>query len=52
MCDNSLATPCGKLAANYWVLLSPQALNERFNKESVDFMQKLFTETIPNENQI
>ena len=52
MCDKSLATLCGKLAANYGILLSPQALNERFNKKAVEFMQKLFTEMILNRNEI
>ncbi|OOM73818.1 hypothetical protein CLPUN_43250 [Clostridium puniceum] len=52
MCDKSLATLCGKLAANYGILLSPQALNEKFNKEAVEFMQKLFTEMIFNQNKI
>lgn len=52
MCDKSLVTLCAKLAANYGILMSPQALNERFNEEAVEFLQKLFNEIILNQNEI
>lgn len=52
MCNKSLSNLCGRLAANYGVSISPQALNERFNNESVEFMQKIFADMILNQNEI
>lgn len=50
--NKSLTTLCEKLVANYGVLLSVQALNKRFKKEVVEFMQKSFTNMILNHNEI
>ena len=52
MCSKSLVTLCGRLAANYGISISPQALNERFNNHSVDFMRELFNNMILNQNDI
>lgn len=52
LCNKSLSTLCGRLAANYGVSLSPQALNERFNNEAVDFMQKIFADMVLSQNEI
>jgi len=52
MCDKSLSTLCGRLAAQYNTSISPQALNERFNKSSVIFMQEVFKDMIIKQNKI
>ena len=52
MCDKSLSTLCGRLAAQYNTSISPQALNERFNKSSVIFMQEVFKDMMIKQNKI
>lgn len=39
----SLNELCGKLAASTGVIMSAEALNQRFNRYMVDFLQKLFS---------
>ncbi len=52
LCDKSLSTLCGRLAAQYNISISPQALNERFNKRSVAFMQEVFNAMMIKQNNI
>ncbi len=52
MCDKSLATLCGRLSAQYNLSISPQSLNERFNKSSVAFMQEIFNSMMIKQNEI
>lgn len=52
MCANSLSTLCGRLAAQYNISISSQALNERFNKSSVNFMQEVFKIMMMKQNKI
>lgn len=42
ICDNSLSTLCSRLESQFGVLVSPQALNDRYNKYSVEFMREVF----------
>ena len=52
MCDKSLSTLCGRLAAQYNISISPQALNERFNEYSVAFMQEVFNCMMIKQNKV
>lgn len=52
MCDKSLSTLCGRLAAQYNISISPQALSERFNECSVDFMQEVFNCMMMKQNKV
>jgi hypothetical protein len=52
MCDKSLSTLCGRLAAQHNISISPQALNERFNQCSVNFMQEVFNIMMMKQNKI
>jgi len=52
LCDKSLSTLCARLAAQYNISISPQALNERFNKRSVAFMQEVFNAMMIKQNNI
>lgn len=52
MCDKSLSTLCGRLSAQYNILISPQALNERFNEYSVAFMQEVFNCIMMKQNKV
>ncbi|OSA99639.1 UNVERIFIED_ORG: hypothetical protein B2H98_00740 [Clostridium botulinum] len=51
LCSKSLSTLCARLASNYGISISPQALNERFNSNAVDFMQSVFATMLFNQNQ-
>ena len=52
MCEKSLSTLCGRLNAQYNIQISPQALNERFNKNSAKFMQEVFKNLMIKQNNI
>lgn len=52
LCDKSLSTLCGRLAAQYNISISPQALNKRFSKCSVTFMQEVFNYMMLKQNKI
>lgn len=52
LCDKSLSTLCGRLAAQYNISISPQALNKRFSKCSVTFMQEVFNHMMLKQNKI
>ena len=42
MCEKSLSNLCARLDSQFNVSISPQALNERYNQHSVDFMREIF----------
>lgn len=52
LCDKSLSTLCGRLAAQYNISISPQALNERFSECSVTFMKEVFNYMMLKQNKI
>lgn len=52
ICENSLSALSAKLASHYNILLSPQALNERFNDSSVAYMKEVFNRLMLQQNQI
>ncbi len=52
MCDKSLSTLCSRLESQFGILVSPQALNDRYNKYSVEFMREIFNDMLAKQNQI
>ncbi len=52
ICEKSLNDLCGRLAAQHNIQISPQALNERFNENSVEFMQEIFNSLMLKQNNI
>lgn len=51
LCDKSLSTLCGRISSQYGVLVSPQALHERYNHESAEFMRIIFNDMMINQNR-
>lgn len=52
LCSASLSNLCAKLEANEKVSISPQALSKRFNKETVNFLKKVFHEMMNFQNEL
>lgn len=52
ICSKSLSTLSARLAAQYNLEISPQALNERFNEYSVQFMREVFNNMMLSQNKI
>lgn len=52
LCDKSLSTLCGRISSHYGVLVSPQALHERYNYQSAEFMRIVFNDMMINQNRI
>lgn len=52
MCDKSLSTFCSRLDSQYNILISPQALDARYNKYSVEFMKEVFNDILQKHNSI
>lgn len=52
MCDKLLSTLCSRLESQFGILVSPQALNDRYNKYSVEFMREVFNNMLAKQNQI
>lgn len=52
LCSASLPTLCAKLEANEKILISPQALSKRFNKEAVNFIKNVFYEMLNLQNEV
>lgn len=52
LCCTSLSNLCAKLEANEKILISPQALSKRFNKEAVSFLKKVFHEMLYFQNEV
>lgn len=50
LCKKSLSELCGRLDVQYNIQVSPQALNERFNEDSVKFMQEIFNSLMLQQN--
>lgn len=51
ICEKSLSRLCSRLDCEFGVLVSKQALNERFNKYSVEFMREIFNEMLAKQNK-
>ncbi|MGL5801778.1 MAG: IS4 family transposase [Cetobacterium sp.] len=52
LCIKSLASLCARLEVQFGIVISPQSLNERFNDDSVNFLQELFKAMLMNENNL
>ena len=52
LCSSSLARLCSRLEFNEEISISPQALNDRFNKEASEFMRNIFIEMMKIQNKI
>ena len=52
MCEKSLSNLCARLDSQFNVSISPQALNERYNQHSVDFMREIFNSMLAKQNAI
>ena len=52
MCTKSLSTLSARLDAQFGILMSPQSLNERFNDNSVKFMQEIFRTMLTKQNKV
>jgi hypothetical protein len=52
LCSSSLSVLCAKLEANEKVSISPQALSNRFNKEAVNFLKKIFHDMLNLQNEV
>ncbi|MBU3109298.1 hypothetical protein [Clostridium gasigenes] len=52
LCSASLSNLCAKLESNENILISPQALSKRFNKEAVEFLKIVFHEVLNFQNQV
>jgi hypothetical protein len=52
ICENTLSGLISKLSSNYKILLSPQALNERFNDNAVEYMREVFNRLMAQQNKI
>lgn len=52
MCEQSLATLSSRLSSYYNISLSPQALNERFNDNAVEYMKEAFNTLMLKQNKI
>ncbi|WP_392486708.1 IS4 family transposase [Haloimpatiens sp. FM7315] len=52
MCDKSLAKLCSRMEAQSGILISPQALNQRYNAKAVEFMRQIFVELLCKQNKL
>lgn len=52
LCESSLSQLSAKLASNENINISKQALHERFNPYSVEFMKQIFNAALKNQNEI
>lgn len=52
MCSKSLSILSSRLAAQYNLEISPQALNQRFNEHSVQFMREVFNNMMISQNKV
>ena len=52
MCSKSLSALCARFASQYNLEISPQALNERYNEYSTQFMQEVFNNMLIEQNKI
>ena len=52
LCVKSLSSLCARLEVQFGIIISPQSLNERFNDDSVKFLQNLFKAMLMNENNL
>ncbi|MGL5122803.1 MAG: hypothetical protein ACRC6K_01355, partial [Fusobacteriaceae bacterium] len=52
MCTKSLSTLCARFELQFETLISPQSLNERFNDNSVEFMQEVFNSMLIKQNKL
>ena len=52
ICEQSLSTLCTRLSSHYNISLSPQALNERFNDDAVEYMKEVFKTLMSKQNRI
>lgn len=52
LCTETLSNLSARLGASEGILISSQALNDRFNEFSVEFMKEVFTEILKIQNKI
>jgi hypothetical protein len=52
ICETSLSKLCSIVAAEENIIISPQALNERFNEYSVEFLKEILKELLINQNNV
>ena len=52
LCIKSLSSLCARLEVQFGIIISPQSLNERFNDNSVKFLQELFNSMLIKENNL
>jgi len=52
LCSVPLTRLAARLEANDQILISPQGLNKKFNKEAVNFMKSILTEMLKCQNDI
>jgi len=52
LCSSSLSNLCAKLESNEKVSISPQALSKRFNKKSVNFLEKILHDMLNFDNKV
>ncbi|MCJ7690365.1 MAG: IS4 family transposase [Clostridiaceae bacterium] len=52
LCSSSLSNLCAKLESNEKVSISPQALSKKFNKKSVNFLEKILHDMLNFENEV
>lgn len=52
ICEKSLATLSARLSSHYNISLSPQALNERFNDNAVEYMKEVFNRLMSQQNEV
>ena len=52
LCIKSLSSLCARLEVQFGIIISPQSLNERFNDDSVKFLQDFFNTMLISENNL
>jgi hypothetical protein len=52
LCEKSLDRLCGRLLSQYGVAITPQGLDERYNKEAVNFLKSIFNDLMMRQNKL
>ena len=52
LCSSPLSNLCAKLESNEKISISPQALSKRFNKDAVNFLEKILHDMLNFENEV
>ena len=52
LCSSALTKLCSRLAAKEDISISPQALDNRFNKRAAEFMKNVFNEMMKMQSEI